>query len=438
MLGQVGTVLMGVSDTIMVGKLGTTELAATGIGNQIYFLFVVIGMGIMAAMAPMIAISRGADNKRECGEILRTGIELSFIISVILCFILIFIAEHFEMFGQPAEVTALARRYIHIIAISTIPLMLFLALKQFSDGLSVTKPAMIITIIGLGVNILFNWILIYGNLSFPAMGVVGAAIATLIARFSMAFMLMIYIFSNKRFQDYLPALISKFNTWPVLVKIFRIGIPGGMQLFFEIGAFSGAAILVGWLGTKELAAHLIALSLAAFTYMAASGISVAGSIRVGVAFGKGEKVIIMNAGKIALFLVATFMSICCAIFILFDVELVKLFINDPAVIPVAAGLVVIAGLFQLSDGIQAVSLGILRGIEDVNVPTLITLFAYWVIGLPVGYLLGFTLGYGVNGIWLGLLCGLSVSAILLTTRFFSLVSSGKTRIYEAAKLEETP
>jgi MATE family multidrug resistance protein len=434
MLGQVGSVLMGITDTLMLGNVGKEAVAASGVANQIYFLFTVLGMGTIAAMAPMIATSKGAQNDKECGEILRTGIELGFLISVVLCLIMILIGENFEWFQQPAAITALVKPYLRILTISTIPFMLFLALKQFSDGLSLTKPAMVITLIAVIINIALNWLLIYGNWSLPALDIKGAAIATLISRILMALMLVVYVFRHKAYSAFMPPLISTFNTLPLIVKILKVGLPGGLQLFFEVGAFAGAALLVGWIGTDELAAHQIVLGLAALTYMMSAGISVSGSIRVGHAFGEGNKAMIKQMGSSALFLVAIFMLFSCLIFIFLNEELIGLFIHDEKVVYTAASVLIIAGLFQFSDGLQVVALGILRGIEDVNVPTIITLLAYWAIGLPVGYLLGFVLDMGIRGVWFGLLAGLTTSAVLLTFRFYILVNKGKTKVYEATKL----
>jgi len=312
--------------------------------------------------------------------------------------------------------------------------MLFLAVKQYSDGLSLTKPAMIITLIAVLLNILFNWVLIYGHLTFPALGIKGAAIGTLLARFAMALMLVFYVFRSKIYREYLPPLISSFNTRPVIVKLLKMGLPGGFQLFFEVGAFAGAAVFVGWLGSSELAAHQIVLGVAALTYMVAAGLSVAGSIEVGTAFGKNNKSLILQLGTSALTVVSVFMLLSCTVFIFLNEEIVRLFIQDAGVVYTASSILLIAGLFQLGDGIQVVSLGILRGIHDVNIPTAITLVAYWVIALPVGYILAFHYNMGIMGVWLGLLIGLTISAILLSSRFYMLVLRGKTKSYVAAEI----
>jgi MATE family multidrug resistance protein len=314
--------------------------------------------------------------------------------------------------------------------------MLFLALKQFSDGLAFGKPAMIITIIAVFINIFLNWIFIYGNFSFPPMAANGAAIATLISRIMMALMLVVYIFRSNLYKTFLPPLISTFNTKPVLIKMFTVGFPGGLQLFFEVGAFAGAAVFVGWLGTSELAAHQIALGLAALTYMVAAGVSVSGSIKVANAFGAANKNEIIVNGIIAMTAVALFMVLTGSCFFLFNEDLVRIFIKDANVVHIGASILLIAAIFQLSDGIQVVALGILRGIEDVNKPTIITLVAYWGIALPVGYILGFVFDLGVMGIWWGLLAGLTTSAIMLSARFYILTTRGKTKMYTATKLDK--
>jgi MATE family multidrug resistance protein len=435
-LAQVGTILMGISDTIMLGNIGKIEVAASGVANQIYFLFTSLGMGTLTAMAPMVASSKGAKNQQECGEILRTGIELSFILSIIICILLYIIGENFQIFNQPSEITETVRKYLRILTISTIPLMLFLSLKQFSDGLSFAKPAMLITLIAVLLNIFFNWVFIYGNLTFPQMGAYGAAIATLLARIMMALLLVIYIFRSSIYKAFLPPLISTFNTKPVLIKMFKVGFPGGLQMFFEIGAFAGAAVFVGWLGTTELAAHQIALALAAITYMVGAGISAAGSVKVASAFGQNDKEMIKTQGNVSLLAVTLFMCVTGLSFFLFNYQLVGMFIKDQMVIQLGASIVLIAALFQLSDGLQVVALGILRGIEDVNKPTLITMISYWIIALPLAYVLGFVFHYGVMGIWWGLFAGLTSSAFLLTTRFFNLVTTGKTKSYVPTKLDK--
>jgi MATE family multidrug resistance protein len=278
---------------------------------------------------------------------------------------------------------------------------------------------MIITLIANLVNVFANWLLIYGNLGFPALGLNGAGWATFASRAFMALALMGFVMNNKFFKRYDVSFHFKSINWPVIKKILSLGLPSGIQYFFEVGAFAFAVVMVGWLGTAQLAAHQIAINLASISFMAVLGISVAGSIRVGNAVGMKDIAETRRAGFTASLLGASIMFGAGVIFILFRNFLPTLYVNDEVVISYASSLLVIAALFQISDGTQAVGIGILRGLTDVKIPTAITFIAYWIVGLPVGYLLGFTFKLGVQGVWIGLLLGLTTSAILLTLRFNS-------------------
>ena len=280
-------------------------------------------------------------------------------------------------------------------------------------------PAMIIALLANLVNVFVNWVLIFGNLGFPALALDGAGWATFASRVFMALALMGYVMKNNRFKQYDVSFHFKSINRPVIKKILSLGLPSGIQYFFEVGAFSFAVVMVGWLGTKQQAAHQIAINLASISFMAVLGISVAGSIRVGNAVGMRDISETRRAGFTASLLGASVMLVSGLIFILFRNFLPTLYINDQEVISYASSLLIIASLFQLSDGTQAVGIGILRGLTDVKIPTAITFIAYWIVGLPVGYLLGFTFGLNVQGIWIGLLLGLTTSAILLTLRFNS-------------------
>jgi MATE family multidrug resistance protein len=295
--------------------------------------------------------------------------------------------------------------------------MLFQTYKQFIEGLSIMRPAMIITLVANLINAFANWLFIYGNLGMPALGLDGAGIATLSSRTFMALILMWYVMNAKYFKQFDVSFHFKNINFPVIKKIMKLGLPSGFQYFFEVGAFSFAVVMVGWLGTKQLAAHQIAINLASISFMAVLGISAAGAIRVGNAVGKQNIKEIRRAGFTALVLGPSIMVFAGIIFIILRNYLPSLYIDDNDVISIASTLLVIAALFQLSDGTQAVGIGVLRGLTDVKGPTLITFIAYWIIGLPIGYFLGFNKQMGVEGIWIGLSIGLTTSAILLTLRF---------------------
>ena len=416
-IGQLGIVMMGVVDSLMVGKLGPAPLAAASLGNGMTFIILIIGIGLSLAVTPLVAIAVGAGKFEDCGIYFRQSLLVNSVFSVLISLGIFFGAELLQYFDQPLEVETQAVSYMRIIGLSSVPLMLFQTYKQFIEGLSVMRPAMIITLVANLVNAFANWIFIFGNLGFPALELDGAGWATFASRVFMAFGLLIYVMNKNSFHKYDVSFHFRSINWPVIKKILSLGLPSGFQYFFEVGAFSFAVIMVGWLGTNQLAAHQIAINLAAISFMAVLGISVAGSIRVGNAVGMKDIAETRKAGFTALLLGASVMLFSGLIFIVFRNFLPTLYVNNEIVISYASSLLIIAALFQLSDGIQAVGIGILRGLTDVKIPTAITFIAYWIVGLPVGYLLAFNLDYGVQGVWVGLLLGLTTSAILLTIRF---------------------
>ncbi len=418
-IGQLGIIMMGVVDSLMVGKIGAAPLAAASLGNGMTFIILIIGIGVSLAVTPLVAIAVGAGKKNDCGIYFRQSLLVNSVLSIIIAVLIFFGAELIKYFDQPLEVQRQAISYMKIIGLSSIPLMLFQTYKQFIEGLSIMRPAMIIALLANLINAFINWIFIFGNLGFPALGLDGAGWATFASRVFMALALMAFVMNNKYFKQFDVSFHYKSINWPVIKKILSLGLPSGMQYFFEVGAFSFAVVMVGWLGTKPQAAHQIAINLASISFMSVLGISVAGSIRVANAVGKKDIQETRRAGFTASLLGASIMFISGIIFILFRNFLPTLYVNDQEVISYASSLLIIAALFQISDGTQAVGIGILRGLTDVKIPTAITFIAYWIVGLPVGYLFGFTLKMGVQGVWFGLLLGLTTSAILLTLRFNS-------------------
>lgn len=418
-IGQLGIIMLGVVDSLMVGHLSAAHLAAASLGNSLAFILMIIGIGVSLAVTPLVAIAVGANKYDECGIYFRQSLLVNSTLSIFLAFAIYFAAGLIEYFDQPPEVQILAKSYMRIIGFSTLPLMVFQTYKQFIEGFSIMKPAMIIAILANLINAFVNWILIFGELGFPRLELNGAGWATFASRLFMAICIMIYVMKSKLFRQYNVSFHFKNFNRHIIKKILSLGLPSGFQYFFEIGAFSFAVVMVGWLGTKQLAAHQIAINLASISFMAVLGISVAGSIRVGNAVGMKDIFETRRAGFTASLLGAFVMFISGVIFILFRNHLPTLYVQDDQVINYASSLLIIAALFQLSDGTQAVGIGILRGLTDVKIPTAITFIAYWIVGLPIGYLLGFTFDLGVQGVWIGLLLGLTTSAILLTIRFNS-------------------
>jgi MATE family multidrug resistance protein len=417
MIGQLGFMMMGVIDSVMVGRIGATPLAAASLGNSLTLLIFVIGTGVAFAVTPLVAISVGAKKPKECGVYFRQSLIVNLSFSIILASVTYFCADLITYMNQPAGVALQAASYTKILGFSAIPTLFFYTYKQFIEGLSVMRPAMAATLAANIINLIGNWIFIYGNLGFPAYGLNGAGWATFFSRVFMGLALMIYVMRKEYFKQFDVSFHFRNINFPVIKKILRLGLPSGFQYFFEVGAFSFAVIMVGWLGTKPLAAHQIAINLASISYMAVLGISAAGAIRVGNAVGERNINEIRRSGFTALGLGAAVMFTSGLTFIILREFLPSLYIHDKTVISIASSLLIIAALFQISDGIQAVGLGILRGLTDVKIPTLITFTAYWIIGLPIAYLLGFTLDLGVQGVWIGLLTGLTASAFMLTFRF---------------------
>lgn len=416
-IGQLGFMMMGVVDSIMVGKIGAIPLAASALGHGLTFLVFIVGLGSSIAVTPLVAILVGAKRFEECGIYFRQSLIINLTLSVILFFAAYGSSFLVNIIDQPEEVVPLAESYIRILAFSAFPLMLFQTYKQFIEGLSIMRPAMIITVTANIVNVFANWVFIYGNLGLPALGLDGAGIATIISRLFMALTLMAYVIKSKHFTTFDVTFKFRGLNFAVIKKILSLGLPSGLQYFFEMGAFVFAVVMIGWIGANEQAAHQIAINLASISFMVAIGISHAGSIRVGNAVGQQNISEIRIAGFAASVLGGSFMMLSGIIFVSLNKFLPSLYIDDIKVIEIASILLIIAAFFQIADGVQAVGIGILRGLTDVKGPTIITFTAYWLIGLPTGYILGFIFNLGVEGVWIGLSLGLFFSATLLTLRF---------------------
>ncbi len=416
-VGQLGQMLMSIVDNVMVGRVGAQALAAASIANALFMLIMVVGFGITIAVTPLTAMAYGAGREKECGVVLRQGLLVNMAFGVFFCVITYILAEGIAFMNQPAEIVGPATLYMKILGFSMLPIMLFQTYRQFAEGVSFLKPAMLITLLANLVNILANWLFIYGNWGMPEMGVAGAGVATISSRTFMAAALMIVIARSRKMKPFDPTLRYRKIDPAIIKKLLAVGIPAGFQYFFEVSAFTIASIMVGWMGTTALAAHQIALNLASISFMVALGISAAGTIRVGNAVGKNDMAATRRSGFGAAILCVGFMALAGLVFILLRTFLPTLYIDDKQVIEISAALLVIVAFFQVSDGTQAVGLGILRGMTDMKIPTLMTLAAYWIMGLPSGYILAFRFGMGIYGIWYGLLVSLSASGILLMLRF---------------------
>ncbi|MBD8487725.1 MATE family efflux transporter [Echinicola sp. CAU 1574] len=420
MLSQLGQVMVGVADSMMVGRLGAEPLAAASLANSIFFVVMMFGTGISMAITPLVAAADGEGKPRKITRIFNHGFAINAFTGLILFLLIVFSAPLLRHMHQPEGVVESAIPFLGIITLSLIPFMFFQTFKQFAEGLSQTKQAMMITVLCNGLNVFMNWVLIYGNLGFEPMGLNGAGWATLISRVLMALIIWYFVWNAKVFKPYKIHFDFKKLYFPMVSKMLKIGIPTGFQFIFEVGAFSSAAIMMGWIGVNALAAHQIAINLASISYMMASGLSAAAMVRVGNQLGRNDIKSLREAGFTVFGMVAVFMLFFAIIFLSLRNYLPLLYINEVQVVEVTASLLIIAGVFQLSDGIQVVGLGALRGMADVKMPTIFTLVAYWVIALPLGYMLAFHWGQGEQGVWYGLLIGLTITGGLLLYRFHRL------------------
>lgn len=430
MMGSLGHLLVGLIDDIMVGRLGAVELAATSLGNSLVFIMLSIGIGFSFAITPLIAESDGAGDKQKGRLIFQHGMLLTTIIGVIMFVALLFLKPILYYLDQPEEVVVLAIPYYEIVSFSMIPLMVFQGFKQFTDGLSQTKYAMYATIMANVINVILNFMLIYGIWIFPRLELVGAAIGTLISRIAMVVFIYLVLSNIKKFEIYLKRLqFKEIKKW-YLKNIIKLGLPTALQMLFEVGLFTSSVLLAGTLGAFPQAANQIALKLASTTFMIAVGVGVAATVRVGNQKGLQNYAELRRIAFSNFLLIFFIMSSFSIGFILFKDVLPYIFTNNLEVIGIASTLLVIAGIFQISDGLQAVILGALRGLQDVNMPTVLTFIAYWIIGFPVSYFFGKVLNWGTLGIWLGLLTALTSSAILLFVRFNKLTKKLIENKYE--------
>ena len=423
MLGMVGHTLVQFVDNIMVGQLGTTELAAISLGNSFVFIAMSIGIGFSTAITPLIAEADAEQNAHALQKVLHEGLRLCIILGVVL-FLGVYIAKPllFQM-GQEPEVVALAFPYLNWVAVSLLPLVIFQAFKQFSDGMSLTRYSMYATVLANVVNVIINYVLIFGIWIFPKWGVTGAAVGTLASRVTMLVFVVILLYHDPRTAAILRRLVPKRLYKKELNQLLQLGLPSSLQMFFEVSFFTFAIWVCGFLSKDAQAANQIALNLSSMTFMVAMGLSVAATIRVGNqkgfrAFGELKRI------ALSVFLLTLLLDVVFAgFFVAFNEWLPWLYLDSTtgldtfAVAELAGSLLYIAAFFQIFDGAQVVALGSLRGLQDVRIPTWITFLAYGLIGVPIMLYLSIEENMGARGVWIGLCLGLVVSSLLLYLRF---------------------
>ncbi|MDT0622794.1 MATE family efflux transporter [Croceitalea vernalis] len=425
-LGMLGHTFVAFADNIMVGQLGTAELAAVSLGNSFVFIAMSLGIGFSTAITPLVAEADGAGNPANGKSALKHGLLLCTVLGLSLFGIILLSKPLIYTMQQPPEVVELAIPYLELVAFSLVPLIIFQAFKQFSEGLSQTKYPMYATIIANVVNIVLNYLLIFGSFGFPKLGIVGAAIGTLVSRCIMVAYIWFLLKRKKKFHDYVTGFNFKKIEKKVMQKIISLGFPSALQMFFEVAIFTAAIWLSGVLGKNAQAANQIALNLSSMTFMVGMGLGVAAMVRVGNQKGLQNFTDLRRIAQ-SIFLLTFLLEIIFATIFLvgrdwlptiyLDVDDLVNQIDNTKVIILAAELLLVAAIFQISDGIQVVVLGALRGLQDVKIPTLITFIAYWLIGFPVSFYLGLYTNLKSTGIWIGLLLGLTASAVMLYIRF---------------------
>ena len=425
-LGMLGHTLIGIVDNFMVGNLGSTELAAVSLGNSFIFIGMSLGIGFSTAITPLIAEADAEKDDKKVRTTFHHGLLLCTILGIGIFILIVLAKPIMNLMNQPKAVVDLAAPYIDWVAFSLIPVIIFQGYKQFADGLSQTKYSMYAIYLANVVHIFFNYVLIYGVWGFPKLGILGAALGTVISRIMMVVFMHYILKHNIAFKRFFKNFTFKEIKKSILKKIINLGLPSAMQMLFEVALFTAAIWLSGSLGKNSQAANQIALTLASSTFMVAIGFSVAAMIRVSNAKGmKDYNQLITVARSIFLLtiMVETFFGL---VFVISHQFLPHLFLNvsdvsqqldNTEIIFIASKLLLVAAVFQISDGIQVVVLGALRGLQDVKIPMYITFVAYWIVGFPISYYLGKHTNLGATGIWIGLLSGLTSAALFLYIRF---------------------
>jgi len=413
---QIGQVTVSLVDNVMVGHLGTTELAASSLAISVFHIGMLFGLGLTIGITPLVGQIFKSNDPQSLGRLLKNGIFINLIASVLLCGIMSLAVILMRHMGQSEDVVQKAIPLYLIHVSSLVPLMLFFSFKQFFEGIGNTKIAMAITIFINLVNIVLNYILIYGKFGFPALGLNGSGFASLFSRLIMPLIFVVIILRNPEFRKYLIGAAKSKLEFLKIKRIASIGLSIGSQMVIEILAFTFGAVMLGWISKEALAGHQVAISMAAMTYMISFGLASGTTIRVSHAFGEYDRLELKQSVFASLHMVVAFMSLMGILFILLRNQLPLLFTSDPAVIKVASGLLIVGAFFQIFDGMQVVLLGALRGMADVRVPMFIAFFSYIMVSLPVSYLLAFVLNLGYSGVWIGFVFGLSTAAVLFGFR----------------------
>lgn len=420
--GELAQMSLHLIDAAMIGAVGYKHLAAAALVISVLNIPFVVGIGVTVSVSQMVSLAHGRADANLISHYFYNGFWLCAWFALAIALALVFGADILFYLGQDAEVAELAQPFLRLLSVSLVPMLLFLALKHFADGLQKTRAAMILSFLAVPLNVFFNWLLIFGNLGFPRLELVGAGWATLLTRVLIFLILGVIVLRHPAFREYTRI---RGEQWKLrartLKELLHVGIPTGLQMGLEVAAFAVSAILIGTMGAVSLAAHQIAITCAAMTFMVSVGLSQGSSIRTSNALGRGNWQEISHIGKSTLIVSLLFGSFCALGFIVLRSQLPLAFTDETAVVALASTLMLFAAIFQISDSLQAIAAGLLRGIKDVRIPTILIAVAYWLIGIPSGYLLAFYFNLGAIGMWLGFIVGLTFSALFLTVRFLKMV-----------------
>lgn len=427
-IGQVSQMLLGVTDALMIGHVGKVPLAASAFAGSLFGFLFMIAIGMLIPVSIMVSRAHGGGEEVEAGQWLKHGVVIAGVFSLLGVGLMLFVGTELHRFGQPAEVLAVVQPYYALITISVIPALMFQVLRQFAESLERPREPMIMMLIGVVLNIFLNWIFIYGNWGAPAMGLAGAGWATLISRFLGMVVIWYWVSRASFFRRAWPQGWWGGYEWQRFRRLLGLGIPVAFTLSFEAGLFSGAALIMGWLGATALAAHQIAISCAAFVFMMPLGLAMAVSMRMGRAVGERRLDALRPIGFSAQWISAVFMAVFVVVFVLAGHSISAAFVSDVEVIDLSVKLLIVAAVFLLADGAQVVGANAVRGLTDVKVPTVITAVCYWVVALPLSYGLGMHTEMGPVGVWVGLAAGLILAAIVLNARFIYLTRDGGAHV----------
>ena len=428
---------MGVVDTAMVGRVSAAALGGVALGNVCFFGCAVTGMGILMGLDPLVAQAVGARDRMAIARSVQRGMVLALALSLPASALLLFAETGLRLLSQPADVTPFAGAYARWTALSVIPFYVFVVLRQSLQALHLVRSIFLTIVLANLLNAALNWVLIFGHLGFPALGVVGAAIATTIGRWVMAGLLLLIAWRSLR--PSLRPMRRDALDLRALGRMVSLGLPIGIMSLLEYTAFGTVALLMGRLGTVPVAAHQVAINIASVTFMVPFGVGQAAAVLVGNAIGAGEMPLARRHALASLFYGVGFMAVAASLFLLVPETIARLYTTDPATLALAASLIPVAGVFQLFDGMQAVAAGILRGAGDTRVPMLVNLTGFWLAGMPVSLALGFRTALGPVGLWWGLAFGLAVVALILVARTRGLLRRGVERVrIEETRPEATP